>query len=72
MSITNQAAGHQTATTSWRVVDIVIAAVIAVSSGVIFWAWNSTHHLLDVLFLAFPPSAPWSRACGSSPRCSAR
>lgn len=41
---------------SWRVVDIVIAAVIAVSSGVIFWAWNSTHHLLDFLFIAFPPS----------------
>ncbi|GAA1868552.1 ECF transporter S component [Paeniglutamicibacter psychrophenolicus] len=57
MGITHQPAGHKTATTSWRVVDIVIAAVIAVSSGVIFWAWNSTHHLLDVLFLAFPPSA---------------
>ncbi|MBV1780614.1 ECF transporter S component [Paeniglutamicibacter sp. ABSL32-1] len=56
MSTTNQPAGPKTATTSWRVVDIVIAAVIAVSSGVIFWAWNSTHHLLDFLFLAFPPS----------------
>ena len=57
MSITNLPAGPKTATTSWRVVDIVIAAVIAVSSGVIFWVWNSTHHLLDVLFLAFPPSS---------------
>lgn len=56
MSTTNQPAGHKPATSSWRVVDIVIAAVIAVSSGVIFWAWNSTHHLLDFLFLAFPPS----------------
>ena len=44
-------------TSSWRVVDIVIAAVIAVSSGVIFWAWNNTHHVLDFLFLAFPPSS---------------
>lgn len=42
---------------SWRVVDIVIAAVIAVSSGVLFWAWNNTHHVLDFLFLAFPPSS---------------
>lgn len=42
---------------SWRVVDIVIAAVIAVSSGVIFWVWNNTHHVLDFLFLAFPPSS---------------
>ena len=56
MSTTNHPV-HRTATSSWRVVDIVIAAVIAVSSGVIFWAWNSTHHLLDFLFLAFPPSA---------------
>lgn len=42
---------------SWRVVDIVIAAVIAVSSGVIFWAWNTTHHVFDALFLVFPPSS---------------
>lgn len=42
---------------NWRVVDIVIAAVIAVSSGVIFWAWNNTHHVLDFLFIAFPPSS---------------
>ena len=24
----------------WRVVDIVVAAIIAVASGVIFWAWD--------------------------------
>lgn len=42
---------------TWRVVDIVIAAVIAVSSGVIFWAWNQSHHVFDFLFLAFPPSS---------------
>ena len=23
----------------WRVVDIVVAAIIAVASGVIFWGW---------------------------------
>lgn len=42
---------------TWRIVDIVVASVIAVASGVIFWAWNTTHHLLDFLFLAFPPSS---------------
>lgn len=57
MSITSQRLGRKPATNAWRVVDIVIAAVIAVSSGVIFWAWNSSHHLFDVLFLAFPPSS---------------
>ena len=25
---------------SWRVVDIVVAALIAVAGGVIFWAWS--------------------------------
>ena len=24
----------------WRVVDIVVAAIIAVASGVIFWGWD--------------------------------
>lgn len=45
------------ARTSWRVVDIVVAAVIAVASGVIFFGWNTAHHALDFLFLAFPPSS---------------
>lgn len=52
--------GHNKTTpknSNWRVVDIVVAAVIAVSSGVIFWAWNSAHHVLDFLFIAFPPSS---------------
>ncbi|AKK02791.1 ECF transporter S component [Corynebacterium epidermidicanis] len=26
---------------SWRVVDIVVAVVLAVASGLIFWVWNS-------------------------------
>ena len=25
---------------SWRVVDIVVAALIAIAGGVIFWAWS--------------------------------
>lgn len=24
----------------WRVVDIVVAAIIAVAAGVIFWGWD--------------------------------
>ena len=27
--------------TAWRTVDIVVAAVIAVAFGVVFWAWNA-------------------------------
>ena len=25
----------------WRTIDIVIASIIAVAFGVIFWAWNA-------------------------------
>ena len=33
MAVMSQPAG-------WRTVDIVVAAVIAVAFGVVFWAWN--------------------------------
>ena len=26
----------------WRTIDIVIASIIAVAFGVIFWAWNGS------------------------------
>ncbi|WP_309080941.1 ECF transporter S component [Zhihengliuella sp.] len=42
---------------AWRVVDIVVASVIAVVSGVIFWAWNMSYAGLDFLWVAFPPSS---------------
>ena len=28
---------------TWRVVDIVVAAVIAVACGVIFWLWDQAY-----------------------------
>lgn len=40
----------------WRVVDIVVASVIAVASGVVFWAWNASYGLVSLAFVAFPPS----------------
>lgn len=42
---------------TWRVVDIVIASVVAVVSGVIFWAWNLSYAGLEFLWVAFPPSS---------------
>ncbi|MGO2051201.1 hypothetical protein CQ010_09530 [Arthrobacter sp. MYb211] len=42
---------------SWRVVDIVVASVIAVASGVIFWAWNAGYGLVSLAFVAFPPAS---------------
>ncbi len=31
---------HAPVTSRWRVVDIVVAAVLAVASGVVFWLWD--------------------------------
>lgn len=42
--------------TSWRVVDIVIASVVAVASGVFFWAWSAGYGLFSLAFVAFPPA----------------
>ncbi|AJT42030.1 ECF transporter S component [Psychromicrobium lacuslunae] len=45
----------------WRVVDIVVAAVIAVAGGVIFWAWSALATGISVLSAGYPPlSALWS------------
>ncbi|WP_394940193.1 ECF transporter S component [Psychromicrobium sp. YIM B11713] len=45
----------------WRVVDIVVAAVIAVAGGVIFWAWSALASGISVLSAGYPPlSALWS------------
>src|SRR5436190_1764006 len=30
-----------TSTPAWRTVDVIVAAVIAVAFGVVFWAWNA-------------------------------
>ena len=41
----------------WRVVDIVVAAVIAVAGGVIFWAWSLGAAPIGVLTAPYPPIA---------------
>jgi energy-coupling factor transport system substrate-specific component len=41
MTITESAPTRRRITFSWRVVDIVVAAVLAVASGVIFWGWDA-------------------------------
>lgn len=41
---------------SWRVVDIVVAALIAVAGGVIFWAWSHGANLVSAPVNAvYPP-----------------
>ncbi|GAB3045376.1 ECF transporter S component [Sediminivirga luteola] len=41
----------------WRVVDIVVASVVAVATGVLFWIWSSSWSAMSVPFAAFPPAA---------------
>jgi energy-coupling factor transport system substrate-specific component len=40
----------------WRTVDIVVASVIAVAFGVIFWAWGLLWSATEVAFAFFPPA----------------
>jgi energy-coupling factor transport system substrate-specific component len=48
MTVTTQPSG------GWRVVDIIVAAVIAVAFGVVFVAWNALWGLATPLFTALP------------------
>jgi energy-coupling factor transport system substrate-specific component len=41
---------------NWRVVDIVVAALIAIAGGVIFWAWSQGAALVSIpMNAAYPP-----------------
>jgi energy-coupling factor transport system substrate-specific component len=40
----------------WRTIDIVVASVIAVAFGVIFWAWNIVWSATEGAFTFFPPA----------------
>ncbi|MGW2673131.1 ECF transporter S component [Kocuria rhizophila] len=45
-------------TQSWRVVDIVVAAVLAAACAVIFWMWsNLLYPVVSTASVAYPPSA---------------
>jgi energy-coupling factor transport system permease protein len=41
---------------AWRTVDVVVAAVLAVAIGVVFWAWNLLWSAVSGAFTAFPPA----------------
>ena len=42
--------------TRWRTRDIVVAAVIGVAFGVVFWAWNLVYAGVEPLFAFAPPA----------------
>ena len=41
---------------SWRTVDIVVAAALAVAFGVVFWAWNSVWEATKPVFATVTPA----------------
>ena len=41
---------------SWRTVDIVVTAAIAVAFGVVIWGWNALWAAATPLFVAGPPA----------------
>jgi energy-coupling factor transport system permease protein len=43
-------------TLSWRTVDIVVTAAIAVAFGVVFWAWGFVWSAATPAFAALPPA----------------
>ncbi|GAB1645668.1 ECF transporter S component [Krasilnikovia sp. MM14-A1259] len=43
-------------TNRWRTIDIVIASIIAVTFGVVFWAWNILWGATQGAFAFFPPA----------------
>jgi len=45
-----------TGTLSWRTVDIVVTAAIAVAFGVVFWAWGFVWSAATPAFAAMPPA----------------
>ncbi|MHA7208546.1 ECF transporter S component [Arthrobacter sp. MDT1-65] len=47
--------GTPTPTRQWRVVDIVVASVIAVAVGVLFFAWSAGYSGISLLTAGFPP-----------------
>ncbi|MEH0845902.1 ECF transporter S component [Micromonospora sp. CPCC 205711] len=47
---------NHTDSNRWRTVDIVVASVIAVAFGVIFWAWGLVWSATDAAFAFFPPA----------------
>ncbi|RKN42682.1 ECF transporter S component [Micromonospora endolithica] len=45
-----------TGTNRWRTIDIVVASVLAVAFGVIFWAWGLLWTATEGAFAFFPPA----------------
>lgn len=52
---TSTVPGRTVQRSSWRTVDIVVAAVIGVAFGVVFWGWGQLWNSAAPAFTGFPP-----------------
>lgn len=52
---TTAAAAPPRARYRWRVVDVVVASVLAVAVGVVFWAWGLASSWVEIPFKALAP-----------------
>lgn len=58
MSTTTEKPSTRAPKLRWRVVDIVVLAVLAAACGVIFWAWsNLAYPLITSAAVAYPPAS---------------
>ncbi|MEV1288842.1 ECF transporter S component [Micromonospora sp. NPDC049679] len=46
----------QPTSSRWRTLDIVIASILAVAFGVVFWAWGFVWSATEAAFTFFPPA----------------
>ena len=56
METTGVASRRPRASWRWRTVDIVVASVIAVAGGVVFWGWDQLWAAMGAAFAVFPPA----------------
>ena len=54
--LTSTRRGRTVAGNRWRVVDIIVAATVAVAFGVVFAGWNALWAVASPAFTAFPPA----------------
>ena len=63
-TITSEPALGAVPDTRWRTRDIVVAAVIGVAFGVVFWAWNLAYAAVEPVFAFAPRSRTSCTASG--------
>ena len=54
-SLRTPESGARPATNRWRTVDVVVASVLGVAFGLVFWLWNTIYPTVSAPLAFFPP-----------------